>query len=138
MGAGPGKKKRHSKALLPVMGLALAVLLGIVAYFLAPLALEGLASVNQEWHDRVYQADDPLTPTDESQEFQPNYDYLMAGLLWLTLLGLAMTVVAAAVGSPPEKKTLQMMGPSPADKKAVAKQLKKELREAKKRAKQRK
>ena len=138
MSAGRPKKKRRSKALLPVMGLALAVLLGIVAYTLAPLALKGLGSVNDEWRARIYQADDPLTAEDESQEFLPNYDYLMAGVLWVALLGLAMVIVAAATGPAPEKETLKMMGPSPADKKAVAKQLKKDLREAKKRAKKRK
>jgi len=138
MSAGQPKKKRRSKALLPIMGLTLAVLLGIVAYALAPLALEGLGSVNEEWRARIYQADDPLTPADESQEFQPNYDYLMAVVLWVVLLGLAMTMVAAATGPAPEKETLKMMGPSPADKKALAKQLKKDLREAKKRAKKRK
>ncbi len=138
MSAGRPKKKRRSKALLPLMGLMLAVLLGVVAYFLAPIALDGLASVNEEWHGRVYQADDPTTPVDESQEFLPNYEYLMAIILWVVLLAFAMTVVAMAVGSAPEKETLKMMGPSPADKKAVAKQLKKDLREAKKRAKKRK
>ena len=138
MSAGRPKKKRRSKALLPVMGLALAVLLGIVAYTLAPLALQGLGSVNDEWRARIYQADDPLTAEDESQEFLPNYDYLMAGVLWVVLLGLAMVIVAVATGPSPEKETLKMMGPSPADKKAVIKQLKKDLREAKKRAKRRK
>ena len=138
MSAGRPKKKQRSKALLPVMGLALAILLGIVAYMLAPLALQGLGSVNDEWRARIYQADDPLTAQDESQEFLPNYTYLMAAVLWVALLGVAMTVVAAAIGPAPEKETLKMMGPSPADKKAVAEQLKKDLREAKKRAKKRK
>ncbi len=137
MSAGHPKKKRRSKALLPLMGLTLAILLGVVAYFLAPLALKGLGSVNEEWRARIYQVDDPATAADESQEFQPNYEYLMAAVLWGVLLSLAMTIVAVAVGPSPEKETLKMMGPSPADKKALAKQLKKDLREAKKRAKKR-
>ncbi len=132
------KKKRRSKALLPIMGLALAILLGVVAYMLAPLALKGVGSINEEWRARVYQTDNPLTPQDEAQEFQPNFDYLVAGVLWVFLLGFAMMLVAAATGPMPEKETLKMIGPSPADKKAYAKQLKKDLRAAKKRAKQRK
>jgi hypothetical protein len=124
------KKKKRSKALLPIMGLALAILLGVVAYFSAPALVELGKAQDSDLEDQF-------------AEFEEKYgentvNYIAAGLLWMTLLGLSMFLAAALVGGDPEKEALKTMGPSPADKKAVVKALKRDLKEAKKRAKQKK
>ncbi len=126
------KKKPGRRAFLPLMGLLFAVLLIVVAYGLAPFALEGLGSINDEWDRRI------RTGADPDAEFVDEYVYLMAAILWFALMGLSMTIVSAAVGRDPETESLRYMGAPPADKKAVAKQLKRDLRDAKRRARQQK
>lgn len=122
------RHKKRSSRFLPVFGLLLAVLLGIVAYILAPYmvdyAMERNANVNRQFTDFA------------DQYGEDTIDYLAAGVFWLILLGLATLFVAIFVGSDPETDSLKDLGPSPANKKAVVKQLKKDLREAQKRAKQ--
>lgn len=120
------------KAFLPVMGLIFAALLIAIAYVLAPFALEGLGSIQDDWGRKIRVNEDP------DGEFVQEYLYLMAGMLWLVLMGFSMVIVAAAAGQDPERESLQQMSASPANKKAMAKQLKRELRDAKRRARQQK
>jgi hypothetical protein len=126
------KKRVTRKAFLPIMGLTLAVLLVVVSYALAPLALEGLGEINAEWGNKVRVNENP------NGEFVDEFVYLMTFVLWFVLMGLAMVVVSAAVGKDPETASLQYMGAPPANKKAVAKQLKRDLRDAKRRARRQK
>lgn len=126
------KKKTTSRAFLPIMGLMFAALLIVVSYTLAPLALEGLGSIQEGWDERVRVNGDP------EGELITEYIYLMTGILWLILMGLSMVVASAAVGKHPEAESLQHMGAPPANKQAMAKQLKRDLRDAKRRARQQK
>lgn len=125
------KSKPSRNAFLPVMGLLFAALLVVVSYGLAPLVLQGLGSVNDDWDSRIRMDGNP-------EEFVKEYVYLMTAILWFALMGLSMTVVSAAVGKDPETKSLRYLGAPPANKKAVAKQLKRDLRDAKRRARQQK
>lgn len=127
---------------IPALGLALAVLLGIVSYFAAPLLLD---FVGEQVPDFGSQVDNWATekPYDWLPDATP--DYLAGAALWLILMGVAMFVASAAAGRDPEREGWQHMGPPPANKKKVAKQLKKDLkiaqqreREMKREAKKRK
>lgn len=122
------KRKGRSKAFLPLIGIILAVLLGIIAYVVAPLLVEWLADQSDSIASRFAQ-------------FRIDYgenapDYVAALLLWLVMLAVMVFVAAATIGEDPEKEAFRYMGPSPADKKKRVKELQRELREAKRRAKQ--
>lgn len=127
----PKKKKRRSRALLPLMGLSLAVLLGIVAFFVAPLLVDFIGDQDQKYQDQF---------ADFEEDYGKNtVDYLFAGIIWLIMLALLTFVAAAAVGQDVETKEVwKQMGPHPADKKAVAKARKRAQKEAEKLAKQKK
>lgn len=125
---GQPKVKSHRRGLLPVMGLILAALLVVVAYGLAPIVLEAIGSFDQEWDAKIRANSDP------NGELQTEFIYLMTLVLWLALLGLSMTVAAVAIGKDPEKQTLKEMSVSPANKEALIKQMKRDLRDAKRRA----
>lgn len=125
---GQPKVKSRRKGLLPVMGLIFAALLVVVAYGLAPLVLETIGSFNDDWDAKIRVSSDP------NGELQTEFIYLMTLVLWLALLGLSMTVTAVAIGKDPEKQTLKEMSVSPANKEALIKQMKRDLRDAKRRA----
>lgn len=130
------KPTKRKLGLLPILGLLFAALLMGVAYGLSPLALKGLASVNEEWDQKLRAQDNPATLPDESQDYDVRYRYLLMGVIWLAVMGISATVAAAAVGKNPEKKALKQMRPSPANRKAMVKELKRELKLAEQRAKQ--
>jgi amino acid transporter len=122
------KKKRGTRAFLPVLGLILALLFAVVAYFAAPPLVDFV-----EGRDQKIQT--------QFESFRADYgeniiDYIFAGLIWLVFLGLAVFLVSLAIGEDPEKEAFKYMGPPPADKKAMIKAYKRELKERKKRAKQ--
>jgi hypothetical protein len=125
-------KKRRNRALLPVMGLSLAVLLGVAAYFLAPILIELGENQSPDLKDSF----DQIRNNDTYPE--GILEIMISIVLWLVMMGLAMFLVAATVGEDPEKEPFRYMGPPPSDKKAQIKELKKELRAAKKRERQRK
>ena len=127
------RKKKKSNPLLPIMGLALAVLLGIVAYFVAPMALEFARDQSADLDKQVsdFEKDPQGGLPAES------FEYVFAAVIWLVSFSLVMFITAAAIGEDPEKESVKMMGPSPANKKAVAKDLKKRIRAAKKRERER-
>ncbi len=130
-------KRDMYKVMLPIMGLVFVALLAGVAYGLSPLALKAMGSFNEEWEQKLYADDDPTTREDESKDYDPQYRWLFMGIIWLALMGLGMTVVAgASMGTDPEKEAWKEMPAPPANKKAMVKQLKKDLRAAKKRARQ--
>lgn len=126
------KKKKTTKWYLPIFGLTLALLFGVVAYVVAP---------------HLVDFGEKKSPKIESQlqDFRANQengdkiiDAVAAGLVWLVLLVLAMFLAAAAIGSDPEKNSFKDMPASPANKKQMIKQLKRDLKEAEKAAKQKK
>jgi amino acid transporter len=123
------KKKRGTRAFLPILGLILAVLFAVVAYFAAPPVVDGLEGRDQKI---ATQFDDFRAKYGENV-----IDYIFAGLIWLFLLGLGVYLVSATIGDDPEKEAFKYMGPPPADKKAMVKAYKRELKERQKRAKQR-
>ncbi len=126
-----GRKKRRSRALLPVLGLMLAVCFGVVAYFVAPILIE----FGEEQSPGLKDSFDDIRANPDYPE--NSVDYIAAGLIWLVLMALTMFIAAAAVGEDPDKETWRLMGPPPADKDAVIKQLRKDLKAAKKRERQR-
>jgi hypothetical protein len=130
-------KKKRSKALLPIMGLSLAALLAVVSYVVAPVLLDTI--VEQFPKNKTLQQIDDFEhhkPYEKLPDKTPQYVFAVA--LWLVAMGLAMFLVSTSVGEDPEKESWKHLGPSPANKKAIAKQLKKDLKEAKKRARQQK
>jgi hypothetical protein len=129
----PTKKKRSRG--VPILGLTLAVLLAVVSFFVAPVLLD---MAKDQFPDFKSQIDS--FPDDKPSESLPDNtpEYVVAAALWLILMGLFMFLAAVAVGSDPERESWSQMGPSPADKKGMAKQLKKDLKAAKKRDRERK
>lgn len=126
-----GRKKRRSRALLPVLGLMLALCFGVVAYFVAPILIE----FGEEQSPGLKDSFDDIRANPDYPE--NSVDYIAAGLIWLVLMALTMFIAAAAIGEDPDKETWRLMGPPPADKDAVIKQLRKDLKAAKKRERQR-
>lgn len=124
------KKDTGFRAGTPILGLILAITLAVVAFGISvPL----VSFLGDQFPDIGNQFD----------EFRANYkdnemvhDYIveviMAALLWFVLLGAAMMISSIALGTNPEKEIWKEMPPSPADKKAMIKLMKKDLREAKK------
>jgi hypothetical protein len=111
------------------MGVVMAVSLGAVAYFLGPLFID----LGEDQSDDLAR---------QFAEFRADYgentlDYLASGLIFFLMLGLSALVVSAAIGTDVERETFKHMGPHPADKKAMMKAYKKELKERQRRAKQR-
>jgi len=133
VGKKPRKKQRRRG--IPILGLTLAVLLGVVSYFIAPVLLE---MATDQFPDLKAQVDD--FPNEKPMESLPDNtpEYVVAVAIWLILMGLLMFVAAGAVGTDPEREAWNQMGPAPANKKAVAKQLRKDLKAAKKRDRERK
>lgn len=127
-----GRKKRRSRALLPLLGLLLAVCFGVVAYVTAPMLVE----FGEEQSAGLKDSFDEIRANPDFPEH--SVEYIAGALVWLVLMALSMYVVAAVIGEDPDKETWRLLGPPPANKDAVIKQLRKDLREAKKRERQRK
>lgn len=130
------EKPKKKRPLLPILGLSLAILLGVVAVMVAGPLLEFGEEQSDGFSKQLNQfRNDPQFENlpDDTPE------YVTAALLWFILMGLAMFIASAAVaGTDAERKAYSEMGPSPANKDAVVKQLKRDLKEAKKREQQRK
>ncbi|NLX09714.1 MAG: hypothetical protein GXY36_08675 [Chloroflexi bacterium] len=126
----PPKRKKRMKATLPLVGLLFAVLLGVVAYFLAPPLVELLEG---QFPDIEQQFDNLRADIGETP-----FNALIAGLLWLVMLALSVFLVAALIGEDPEKEAWKYMGPHPKDIKGMKRERKRLQKEAQKRARQRK
>ena len=133
----PKKVERRASRWLPIVGLTLAVLLAVTAYLIAfPLVdfgREQSDAVDNAYRDlRKQFAGYPWYADSERYHGNNIVEILVGLMLWLVMMGLAMLVVGAATyGTDPERAAWKQMGPSPANKKAVVKQLKKDLKEAK-------
>jgi len=124
------KRKRRKTALVPLLGLVMATALGIIAYVAAPY-LVGLLE------------DQSAAVARQLDAFRVDYgdkapDYVAALLMWVVALAILAFVAAAAIGEDPEKEAFKYMGPSPADRDKQVKMLRRELKDAKRRDKQRK
>ena len=122
------KPVSRRKAFLPVLGLALAIALAVVAYVAAPLVVELIEGLSADIARQFAQL---------RVEYGENaVDYIFAFVLWLVMLALMVFIVAAAIGEDPEKEAFKHMGPSPADRNEQVKALRRQLKDAKRRAKQ--
>jgi hypothetical protein len=136
------KERKASKALLPLIGIILAVLFGVVAYLIAP----GVLDFTEKNGDKLWvkvRENEPHKLSQQLDDFREEREngedilhYATAGLLWLVLVGGSALLVSAFVGEDPAKEALKYMGPHPSDKKAIAKAQRRELRERQKRIKQ--
>jgi hypothetical protein len=130
-GTSTKKKKKRTKALLPIIGLAFATLLGVISFYLAPTLIDFGSN----------QSEDLKTQFDElrNNEKYPakTLDYITTAILWLLLMGLSMFLASLFIGKDPDKETLKNMSASPANKKAMIKQMKRDLKIAKEQAKKR-
>jgi len=121
------KPVSRRKAFLPVLGLALAIALAVVAYVIAPFVVELIEGLSADIARQFAQL---------RVEYGENaVDYLFMFVLWLVMLALMVFIVAATVGEDPEKEAFKHMGPSPANRDAQIKALRRELKDAKRRAK---
>lgn len=124
------KKKQRKKGLIPLFGLVLAIMLGIIACIIAPYGVEFLEGRSGDIARQFAQ-------------FRVDYgehvpDYVAAFLLWIVMLAILAFAAAAAIGEDPEKEVFKYMDPSPADRGKRIKQLRRELKAAKRREKQHK
>lgn len=121
------KKKSAHRGLLPVIGITLAVLLAVVAYFLAPALIDFGSSQNARLGNRFDEFDRSYG--------EGTFRYVVAALLWLVLLAVSSLIVAMFVGKDPQKDALNAVGPPPLakNKKLTPKQLR-AMRKAQKRA----
>ena len=128
------KKKGQMKRGAPIIGLVMAVSLAVFAYVIAgPVVTfaEGQGDVKSQFDDLREQYGGDSFPRSKIVEL------IIAALLWFALMGISMTIVSAAlVGTDPDRDAWKQMGASPANKKAMIKQMKKDLKDAKRRAKQ--
>ncbi len=133
----PQKRERRTNRWLPIIGLTLAVLLAVSSYLIAfplvDLGREQSETIDDAYGDlrRQFASYDWYA---DSERYHGNniVEILVAAVLWLVLMGLAMLAVGVATyGTDPERRAWKQMGPPPANKKAVVKQLKKDLKEAK-------
>jgi hypothetical protein len=132
MAASSGKEKRF-KAGLPILGLILAIALAALSFGIAkagiPILEEQKPSVEKQFNDlrNEFEADSFL--------HENIVELIFAGMIWFALMAVSMFVVSASLlGTSPDKEVWEYMPVSPADKKGLIKQMKKDLRDAKKKA----
>jgi len=136
----PKPKKSHRG--LPILGLILAIALAGVAYGVS-FPLVKLAE--DQSPDIARQFDDLRDTFARQVWYRDNADIhgnniveiIVAVVLWFVMMGFAMFVASAAlVGTDADREAWKTMPPSPADKKAMVKQMKKDLADAKQRARE--
>ncbi len=126
------KKKKTMKWYMPIFGLTLAILFGIVSYVVAPR----LVDFGEQKNAKIASQLQDFRATQSNGD--KIIDAVATGLVWLTMLGVAMFLASAAIGSDPDKNSYKDMAASPANQKQMIKQLKRDLKEAEKRARQQK
>ncbi len=124
------QQNRGFRAGAPILGLILAITLAVVAF---AISIPLVSLLGDQFPD-VGSELDGFRENYKDNEMVHDYivEAIMAALIWFVLLGLAMLVASASMGTNPEKQVWKDMPPSPADKKAMIKLMKKDLREAKK------
>ncbi|MCZ7543383.1 MAG: hypothetical protein M5R40_07500 [Anaerolineae bacterium] len=133
----PQKRERRTSRWLPVVGLTLAALLGVMSYLVAFPLVELGRDQSQTIDDAYSDLREQFAGYDwyaDNARYHGNniVEILVAMVLWLVLMGLAMLAVGVATyGTDPERRAWKQMGPPPANRKAVVKRLKKDLKEVK-------
>ena len=136
------EEKKTRRRGVPILGLILAIALMGVAYGISfPLvtfAEQQNDSVRTQFDDlRQELASKPWYQDTENIHGNNIVEIITAVFLWFIMMGIAMFVVSAAlVGTDEEREILRNMPPSPANKKAMVKQMKSDLKNAKRRAKE--
>jgi hypothetical protein len=126
---------------LPILGLLLAVALLAFSYGVSfPLVkfVDGQSSTMHNAFNDLRQYFEQYQWYKNNEQYHGNHivEIITTLVLWFITMGLAMLVVSALlIGTDPEKEAWRQMGTSPANKKAMVKQLRKDLKEAKKREK---
>lgn len=137
----PREKKKRARG-LPILGLLLAIALAGVAYGISIPLVQFGENQSETVKD---QFDELRNQFAQKEWYQNNEKYhgnniveiITAALLWFVMMGLSMFVVSATlVGTDPQRESWKYLPPSPADKKATVKQLRKEMKEAKRREKE--
>ncbi len=136
------KKKKSARRGLPILGLVFAIAVGALSYGIS----SPLVKFGEERNPKLNTSIDNLRTNLEARQWYVNsekyhknkgVEIITAIVLWFVMMALAMFVVAAALfGTDPEKEAWRSMGPSPANKKATIKQMKKDLKAAKQLAKE--
>jgi G:T/U-mismatch repair DNA glycosylase len=131
-------KKRAPKG-LPILGLLLAIALLAFSYGVS----FPLVKLAEDHSTKVHNAFDDLRQKFEgyswyrnNEQYHGNHivEIIATLVLWFVTMGSAMLLVSALlIGTDPEREAWKEMSTSPANKKAMLKQLKKDLKEAKKR-----
>jgi hypothetical protein len=135
-------KKKGAPKGLPILGLLLAVALLAFSYGVSfPLVkfADGQSSTLHNAFDDLRQKFEEYPWYRNNEQYHGNHivEIIATLVLWFVTMGLAMLLVSATlIGTDPEKESWKQMGTSPANKKAMVKQLKKDLKEAKEREKQ--
>jgi methyl coenzyme M reductase alpha subunit len=124
-------KPKKTRRGIPILGLLLAVSLAAAAYGVSfPLVQFGeeqSASLKTQFDDL----------RDQYQQVPNIIEIITAAILWFVMMGIGMFIVSASlVGTDADKEAFKYMPPSPADKKAMVKQMKKDLKDAKRRARE--
>lgn len=133
----PQKRERRTNRWLPIIGLTLAALLAVASYLIAFPLVELGRDQSETINDACDDLREQFAGYDwyaDSERYHGNniVEILVAAVLWLVLMGLAMLAVGLATyGTDPERRAWKQMGPPPANKKAVVKRLKKDLKEVK-------
>jgi hypothetical protein len=134
--------KKSKRRGVPILGLILAIALAGVAYGISfPLVQLGEKqsdTVKTQFDDlRREFASKPWYQDTENIHGNNVVEIITAVVLWFIMMGFAMFAVSAAlVGTDPEREALKTMPVSPANKKAMIKQMKKDLKDAKRRARE--
>ena len=121
------KSKKKPNQFLPVMGLLIAICVGVIAYFAAPLAIDGVKEVMgaQEYRNRI--------ATAENEKY---LTYAFGVMIWLVVFSILMLLVSAAIGEDPDKEE-RLLKPPPGSSPKVLKEYYKKLEQLeKKRIKQ--
>jgi heme/copper-type cytochrome/quinol oxidase subunit 2 len=136
------EEKKVRRRGVPILGLILAIALMGVAYGIS----FPLVKFAEQQNDSVKTQFDDLRQEFANKSWYQNsedihgnniVEIVTAIFLWFIMMGIAMFAVSAAlVGTDSEREALKSMPPSPANKKAMVKQMKKDLKEAKRRAKE--
>jgi hypothetical protein len=136
------QQKKAMRRGVPILGLILAIALAGVAYGISfPLvqfAERQSDTVKTQFDDlRQEFANKPWYQDTENIHGNNIVEIITAVFLWFIMMGIAMFMVSAAlVGTDPEREAIKTMPVSPANKKAMIKQMQKDLKDAKRRAKE--
>jgi hypothetical protein len=116
------KKKKSGSALLPVMGFLLAIVYGVIAYYLSPVLTELLMENSARFESRI-------------GDMVGQFELGLSFVLWILLMAISFMMVAGLLGEDPDKE-MQVLKPRPGDKKQTKRYIRYQEKLAKKRQQQ--